>query len=124
MFQQSTFYYAFENKNNSIQYCKKIAFGLDNLNVENIKNEKLPYDVEDLVFLIEKHLGEIIGKEIVGHLHIPRSKNEIDATISRIISRTKFLEFMKELLRITETIIQKSEQNLTNLLLYTYGQRA
>lgn len=106
------------------EICIEIANGLKKIQSEKIE-EKLPEQVEDLVFLIEKKLAELIGIEKAGFLHTARSRNDIDATVFRMCVRDELISFIYQLIDMVDTIIQKAKNNLeTLILLYTHGQPA
>ncbi|ABV33678.1 argininosuccinate lyase [Pseudothermotoga lettingae] len=101
----------------------KIATGLKKLQNEKVK--ELPENVEDLVLLFEKKLGDLIGEDVAGFLHTARSRNDIDATIFRMALRNVLIQFEKELLNLIKQFIRKAGQNIdTVFLLYTHGQPA
>ncbi|HEY8541185.1 MAG TPA: argininosuccinate lyase [Pseudothermotoga sp.] len=106
------------------QICVEIAKTLKKIEVEKIE-EKLPEQTEDLVFLIEKKLSEVVGIEKAGFLHTARSRNDIDTTIFRMCIRDELMEFAHQLIDVINVIVQKAKDNLeTLILLYTHGQPA
>ncbi len=105
--------------------ARAIGRALNDLKAIEVQNLELPADVEDLVFLVEKMLSQKIGTEIAGYLHIARSRNDIDATVFRMVLREKLLQFAGKMVSLLETVIKKMVCSFdTFFLLYTHGQPA
>ncbi len=102
----------------------QIARGLKKMESEKI-DDSLPEQTEDLVFLVEKRLSELIGAEKAGFLHTARSRNDIDTTVFRMCVRDELIDFSYQLVDLVDTVIEKAKGNLeTVVLLYTHGQPA
>ncbi len=104
--------------------CIEIANGLRKIQSDSIE-EKLPEGFEDLVFLMEKKLSELLTAEKAGFLHTARSRNDIDATVFRMCVRDELIDFAYQSIELISTAVQRSKDNPeTLLLLYTHGQPA
>ncbi|MFN4190398.1 MAG: argininosuccinate lyase [Pseudothermotoga sp.] len=102
----------------------EVSNGLKKIQTESIE-EKLPEEVEDLLFLIEKRLSQLITVEKAGFLHTARSRNDIDATVFRMCVRDELIDFVYQSIDLIDTIVQRAKTSVeTLLLLYTHGQPA
>ncbi|MEM5591237.1 hypothetical protein AAHH67_04930 [Niallia circulans] len=55
---------------------------------------------EDLFFMLEEDLKKEIGEVLVGNMHIAFSRNDMDATMYRMVSREKLLQFLTLLVEL------------------------
>ncbi|MGB9820261.1 MAG: argininosuccinate lyase [Pseudothermotoga sp.] len=102
----------------------QIAQALRKIEEEQISGD-LPEQVEDLVFLVERRMAELIGVEKAGFLHTARSRNDVDATVFRMCVREELMSFCRYMVTLVEALIQKAESSTETLtLLYTHGQPA
>ena len=105
--------------------AKKILKALDQLDLKKINEAKYDGSVEDLYFYIERELGNAIGEEIAGKLHIARSRNDIDITLYRMTLRDEILELIEELMNLRATLISLATTHLRTVMpAHTHTQPA
>ena len=82
-----------------------------------------PY--EDLFYLREAALKDVIGSDLAGRLHTGRSRNDIEATVFRLQLKEAILQTMEFLGRLVETLLALAEvERATPIVAYTHGQPA
>ncbi|MBV8913614.1 MAG: argininosuccinate lyase, partial [Acetobacteraceae bacterium] len=80
---------------------------------------------EDYFFVVDAELRRRVGADAAGRLHTGRSRNDIDHTIFKIALRDRLLDYLGELLRLTETLIAVADRHRETIVLaYTHGQPA
>ncbi len=88
---------------------------------------KAPFDgtVEDLFFLVEQKLAEILGEETAGRVHTARSRNDVDLTIYRMVLREQLLRTVSSTLLLRSTLLKIAEQHRSAIMpAYTHNQPA
>lgn len=103
----------------------RIAQGIMSLEKDFSPPGRIPQGVEDLYFLFEKALAEIVGEEEAAWLHTARSRNDMDTTIFRLVLRERFwglINRLCSLLRALRARCEAGENELT--VLFTHGQPA
>lgn len=81
--------------------------------------------VEDLYFLYEKTLGELIGHENAAWLHTARSRNDMDGTVFRMVLKNALLALEEHLARAQAVALECCTTRQDELtILYTHGQPA
>ncbi len=81
--------------------------------------------VEDLFFLVERHLAELAGRDVAGRLHIARSRNDIDLTMYRMVLRERLLKMLESSLTLRSTLLMIAEAGKASLMpAYTHNQPA
>lgn len=104
---------------------KLIRDGLDEIKTD-IENGDLEIDMksEDIHMFIETELTKRIG-DAGKRLHTARSRNDQVVTDLRLYLRTKINEIEAEIVKLCESIIAKSEQNINSIMPgYTHLQAA
>lgn len=80
-------------------------------------------DVEDLYFNLERYLIERTGMEIGGQQHTARSRNDMIATITRMDSRTYYLQLCGLLNELRSNLLRFAEENIETVFAgYTHLQ--
>lgn len=80
---------------------------------------------EDLFFMLEEDLKKEIGEVLVGNMHIAFSRNDMDATMYRMVSREKLLQFLTLLVELKKVLLRLAkEHELTIMPAYTHNQQA
>jgi argininosuccinate lyase len=80
---------------------------------------------EDLFFMIEEDLKKEIGDELVGNMHIAFSRNDMDATMYRMLWRERLVQWMSLLTDLKKKLLQLAkEHELTVMPAYTHNQQA
>jgi argininosuccinate lyase len=72
----------------------------------------------------ERHLIRMIG-EVAGAMHTGRSRNDLNATAARMLTRVKLESVIEAALKLQKTLIAKAEANLETIMPgYTHLQHA
>ena len=86
--------------------------------------ELSPY-LEDLYINIETYILKSIGEDIGGKMHIGRSRNDLEPTISRIVLKNKVNLITEHLIELRGVLIELAESNVTAVMPgYTHWQQA
>ncbi len=87
--------------------------------------DKIPEEVEDLYFLFEKQMENLIGSD-AGALHTARSRNDMDNTVFRLFLRKKLLKLMDKLIKLSKVIQKRlySDDSDNLIIQFTHGQPA
>lgn len=86
-----------------------------------------PYDpaFEDLFFMIERDLGDMIGRDLAGRLHTARSRNDMGLAEYRIGVREHLLEVLKGLEDLMDVLLAFADEHKHTLMpAYTHTQPA
>lgn len=98
--------------------------------VEQVEKEDkihLEYDpaYEDLFFLVESRIGEIIGDELAGKMHIAKSRNDMGEAMYRIVLRDYLKETQKQLENLCQAILGQAELHVHSIMpAHTHTQPA
>lgn len=104
---------------------KEILLGLEEL--AQIDREKLRYhpDYEDLFFMIEANLGEKIGEELAGKIHIARSRNDMGEGMYRLVIREHILTLITSIDDLSEVLLEQAEKYIKAVMpAHTHTQPA
>ncbi|MHB8064072.1 MAG: argininosuccinate lyase [Ruminiclostridium sp.] len=108
--------------------CEEAKAILDGLRkIESLNMDDREYDpaYEDMFFMIEHELEELVGKDTAGRLHIARSRNDIDICEFRMVLREKVLEVMQTLNGFRQVLISLTRENINTVMpAYTHTQPA
>ncbi len=97
------------------------------INLENQDFRLQEYDdsFEDMFFMIEKKLEDMIGKDVAGKIHIARSRNDIDLCEFRMVLRKMVLEVLKAIDEFREVLLLLVKENIHTIMpAYTHTQPA
>ncbi len=95
------------------------------LNQETLRTAVYDGSVEDLFFLLERHIAELAGPEAAGRLHTARSRNDIDLTIYRMVLRQSLLDTLDASLHLRAVLLGIAQQHRAALMpAYTHNQPA
>lgn len=89
--------------------------------------ENVSYDdrFEDLFFVLEHKLSELVGEEIVGNLHVALSRNDLDTAMYRMALREELLIVGAKLSRLRRVMLDVAEQHVATVMpAYTHNQQA
>lgn len=104
--------------------AKKIAEGIQKLDLEALSNAKYTGEFEDLFFQVESQLLEKVG-DIAGNLHLARSRNDMGIAIYRMTLRKKLLVTISSALYLKENLLQLAEEHVETIMIgYTHTQQA
>lgn len=95
--------------------------------IETVDKSELHYQsgIEDLFFVIERRIIDMIGPEFGGNIQLGRSRNDLGYALTRLALRPLQLDMMKHLITLRRTILEFSRQHLNTLMPgYTHTQPA
>ncbi|WP_247739104.1 argininosuccinate lyase [Bacillus sp. 165] len=102
-----------------------ILQGLDTVSKIQISSLQYDSEYEDLFFLLEQKIGEEIGHDLAGNMHIAKSRNDMGVTMYRMVLRKYMLELANSTLGLAEAVLhQAEEQKDTIIPAYTHTQPA
>lgn len=82
-------------------------------------------EYEDLFFLVEAKLGEKIGSELAGKIHIARSRNDMGEGMYRIVIRKHILALLDDAMNLSEALIGQAADHLQSVMpAHTHTQPA
>lgn len=114
-----------EQKIISMEEAEQILSGVDQ--VEKEDKMHLEYDpaYEDLFFLVESRIGEIVGDELAGKMHIAKSRNDMGEAMYRIVLRGYIDKTKIHLEDLCEAILGQAEQHVHSIMpAHTHTQPA
>ncbi|MGE7877682.1 argininosuccinate lyase [Peribacillus muralis] len=80
---------------------------------------------EDLFFMMEARIGDEIGHELAGKIHIGRSRNDMGVAMYRLVLRGNLLQLIDQVNQLREAFLLQAEQHLeTYITGYTHTQPA
>jgi argininosuccinate lyase len=95
--------------------------------VAQIDSHTLEYDplFEDLFFMMEHKISEVIGPEFAGKMHIARSRNDMGVAMYRLALREHILTLMKSSMLLADALLEQiNEHAETVITAYTHTQPA
>jgi argininosuccinate lyase len=95
--------------------------------VAKIDISTISYDplFEDLFFMLEAKIGEEIGDELAGKIHIGRSRNDMGVAMYRLVLRQHLLDLLKSTYQLSEALLDQAEKHTkTYITGYTHTQPA
>ncbi|MDY0393354.1 argininosuccinate lyase [Virgibacillus halophilus] len=95
--------------------------------VEAMDPVKLEYQpaYEDLFFLVEAKLGERIGTDLAGKMHMGRSRNDMGEGMYRIVLRGHILSLLKDVTQLSEALLGQASNHLDSVMpAHTHTQPA
>ncbi|WP_330949222.1 argininosuccinate lyase [Virgibacillus sp. MG-45] len=95
--------------------------------VEKMDRASIEYSAayEDLFFLVESRIGEIIGQELAGKMHIAKSRNDMGEAMYRIVLRNYLQETIQNTAALSEAILNQAEQHVHSIMpAHTHTQPA
>ncbi|HLS07437.1 argininosuccinate lyase [Lentibacillus sp.] len=95
--------------------------------VEKMDKDEIEYSpsYEDLFFLVESRIGELIGEELAGKMHIAKSRNDMGEAMYRIVLRDYLNETVKQAEKLCEAILYQAENHVLSIMpAHTHTQPA
>ncbi|ASK62523.1 argininosuccinate lyase [Virgibacillus phasianinus] len=95
--------------------------------VEILDRKELEYSAvyEDLFFLVESQIGERIGEELAGKMHIAKSRNDMGEAMYRIVIREYITQAISDASQLCEAILSQAEQHVESIMpAHTHTQPA
>ncbi|WP_099159718.1 argininosuccinate lyase [Virgibacillus ndiopensis] len=105
--------------------AKKIYKGIEQ--VEKLDQKQLEYsaEYEDLFFLVESQIGDRIGEELAGKMHIAKSRNDMGEAMYRIVIREYIQKAAGEAMELSKAILYQAEQHIESIMpAHTHTQPA
>jgi argininosuccinate lyase len=85
--------------------ARRIRSALEGLDLEELRQVRYDGTYEDLFFYVEQRIAALCGRDIAGHLHTARSRNDIDMTLYRMVVRAWLLGTVERLLELRAVLI-------------------
>ncbi len=115
----------YEQKIITLNEANEILSGLTKIDSIDMSDREYDPSYEDMFFMIEHELENLIGKDTAGRLHIARSRNDIDICEFRMVLREKVLEVMQYLNTFREVLLSLAKENINTIMpAYTHTQPA
>ncbi|UOQ94591.1 argininosuccinate lyase [Halobacillus shinanisalinarum] len=95
--------------------------------VKGLDQSQLEYSAacEDLFFLVESKIGERIGDDLAGKMHIAKSRNDMGEAMYRIVIRDYIKRAISDAEQLSEAILDQAEQHVeTVMAAHTHTQPA
>lgn len=105
--------------------AKTILQGIQQL--ENMDYRTLEYraEYEDLFFLVESKIGELIGDELAGKMHIAKSRNDMGEAMYRIVLRSYLKNSIKYAQELSAALLYQAERHTKTIMpAHTHTQPA
>lgn len=95
--------------------------------VEGLDRSELLYteEFEDLFFLVESKIGDHIGDELAGKMHIAKSRNDMGEAMYRIVLRNYLEQTIDNAEKLNQVILYQAEQHVESIMpAHTHTQPA
>lgn len=103
----------------------KILTGLNDLEKMDHKEINYSPEYEDLFFMVEAKLGEKIGQDLAGNLHIGRSRNDMGEGMYRIEIRKHILSLIADVDNLSEAFLEQAKNHINSIMpAHTHTQPA
>lgn len=103
----------------------KLLLGIEKIRTEGASVIDLDPQFEDSYFAFENRLGEVVGKETAGWLHIGRSRNDIGSTLDRMAAKDRCLELLDAMNMTRHACLDAAARHIDTLMPgYTHLQPA
>ncbi|MFD1608228.1 argininosuccinate lyase [Oceanobacillus luteolus] len=105
--------------------CQIILKGIQE--VKSLQTSEISYSsqYEDLFFLVESRIGEHIGDELAGKMHIAKSRNDMGEAMYRIVLRDYIKRAIQDAEQLNKVILLQAEQHTETIMpAHTHTQPA
>ncbi|HLS61649.1 MAG TPA: argininosuccinate lyase [Virgibacillus sp.] len=95
--------------------------------VEEKDRTEIHYDsqYEDLFFLVESQIGDLIGNELAGKMHIAKSRNDMGEAMYRIVLRGYITDSISYAENLAVALLQQAEDHIHSIMpAHTHTQPA
>lgn len=95
--------------------------------VEKMDRQSIEYhsEYEDLFFLVESQIGDIIGDELAGKMHIAKSRNDMGEAMYRIVLRDYLEKTIAHTTDLANALLYQAEQHVETIMpAHTHTQPA
>ena len=104
---------------------RKLLTELELLKEQQLNEDDLDPNLEDLHFNIENWLIQKLGPEIGGRLHTARSRNDLHATLDRMVVREKILNILDLVYKLRGQLLEIAYEHIKTVMTgYTHMQPA
>lgn len=105
--------------------AREIMRGLDELIQMNRAEIEYDPNYEDLFFMVESKLGNLIGDELAGKVHLARSRNDMGEGMYRYVLREKLLTLVQDIDHLSEALIGQAQLHIDTIMpAHTHTQPA
>ncbi|MGE6754799.1 argininosuccinate lyase [Rossellomorea sp. NPDC071047] len=105
--------------------AKKMLEGINRVAETEVAGVCYQPQFEDLFFMMEAKIGEEIGEELAGKIHIGRSRNDMGVAMYRLVLREHLLHLLRTSNQLSEVLLSQAEQHTeTYMTGYTHTQPA
>lgn len=114
-----------EQKIISKEEAAEILKAVDQVEKEDKQHLEYRPEFEDLFFLVESRIGEIIGDELAGKMHIAKSRNDMGEAMYRIVLRDYLKQTASHVENLCSAILQQAEAHVDSIMpAHTHTQPA
>ncbi len=114
-----------EQKIIPITEARKMLAGINKIAKTDYQSLTYQPEYEDLFFMMEAKIGEEIGPELAGKIHIGRSRNDMGVAMYRLVLREHLVTTIENAYRLSEVLLFQADQHLeTYMTGYTHTQPA
>ncbi|MBM7646190.1 argininosuccinate lyase [Scopulibacillus daqui] len=104
---------------------RDILGGLEKLTSVNWQAVEYDPNYEDLFFMMEAKLGELIGGDLAGKMHMARSRNDMGEGMYRLVARKYLLALIRDVNRLSESLLDQAEKHIETVMpAHTHTQPA
>lgn len=105
--------------------ARAMLSGINKVAQTDYKTLSYQPEFEDLFFMMEAKIGEEIGHELAGKIHIGRSRNDMGIAMYRIVLRRHLLTLIDSSLGLSEVLLAQAEKHKdTYMTGFTHTQPA
>ncbi|QQZ10106.1 argininosuccinate lyase [Heyndrickxia vini] len=109
----------------SEEEAKVMLEGINKVAETDIDSLRYQPQFEDLFFMMEAKIGDEIGDELAGKIHIARSRNDMGVAMYRLVLREHLLTTLRNAYQLSEAILDQSKKHKeTYMTGYTHTQPA
>lgn len=95
--------------------------------IRDMRKEEFDYTpaYEDLFFLVETKIGELIGDDLAGNMHIAKSRNDMGEAMYRIVIREHLQDTIRLTRELANTLLIQAERHVETIMpAHTHTQPA
>ncbi|WP_436373897.1 argininosuccinate lyase [Cytobacillus sp. BC1816] len=105
--------------------AKTMLEGINKVAMSDTRSLSYQPQFEDLFFMMEAKIGEEIGDELAGKIHIARSRNDMGIAMYRLVLREHLLQLLGSAYQLSEALLEQAEEHKeTYMTGYTHTQPA
>ncbi|MFZ7944090.1 argininosuccinate lyase [Neobacillus sp. 19] len=105
--------------------AREMLKGINKVAKTDISQISYQPQFEDLFFMMEAKIGEEIGAELAGKIHIGRSRNDMGVAMYRLVLREHLLKLLQSAYCLSDALLEQADQHTeTYITGYTHTQPA